>query len=62
MSIEKAIGSTKASLAMSGLILTPAEEMLIKERLEGKITEEEFHQSVLGLLDNPDNKIYPFFE
>ncbi|MFE4524836.1 hypothetical protein ACFRCQ_22465 [Cytobacillus firmus] len=55
MSIEKAIGSAKASLAISGLFLTPAEEMLIKESLEGKITEEEFHQRVLGLLDSTDN-------
>lgn len=51
MSVEKAIKSAKASLAVDGLYLTPAEESLIKEHLEGKISEEEFLRRVLDLVE-----------
>ncbi|EWG08399.1 hypothetical protein PBF_24393 [Cytobacillus firmus DS1] len=47
---DKAIRSAKASLAVEGLHLTPEEESLIKERLQGKISEEEFHKRALNLI------------
>jgi hypothetical protein len=50
LTIEKAIRSAKASLAVEGLYLAAAEEALIKERLQGKISEEEFHQRALILI------------
>lgn len=50
MTIEKAINSAKASLAVEGLYLTPDEEALIKEKLQGKISEEEFNRRALDLI------------
>lgn len=47
VTIEKAIKSAKASLSMAGLYLEEDEEALIKEKLQGKITEEEFNRRVL---------------
>lgn len=47
VTIEKAIKSAKASLAMAGLYLEEDEEALIREKLQGKITEEEFNRRVL---------------
>ncbi|EFV75061.1 MULTISPECIES: hypothetical protein [Cytobacillus] len=50
MTIEKAINSAKASLAVEGLFLTPAEEDLIKNRLQENISEEEFKRKALELI------------
>jgi len=50
--LEKALRSTKASLAIDGLYLRPEEEALIRENLEGKITDEEFRRRVLELINN----------
>lgn len=50
LTIEKAINSAKASLAVEGLYLTPDEEALIKEKLQGKISEEEFNRRALDLI------------
>lgn len=47
LTIERAIKSAKASLAMAGLYLEEDEESLIREKLQGKITEEEFNRRVL---------------
>jgi hypothetical protein len=51
--LEKALRSTKATLAIDGLYLRPEEEALIKENLEGKITDEEFRRRVLELINKP---------
>jgi len=48
--LSKAIRSAKASLAVEGQYLTPEEETLIKEKLEGQITDEEFHKRVLDMI------------
>lgn len=48
--LEKALKSAKASLAIEGLQVTPEEEALIKEKLEGNITEEEFKRRVLEII------------
>jgi|GEM_PF-3221775 len=45
--IEKALASVKGSMAIEGVKLTIEEEELIKMRLAGKITEEEFKKKVL---------------
>lgn len=49
--IDKAIRSAKASLAVERLHLTDREEALIKERLEGKITEAEFKKKAMDLIN-----------
>jgi len=54
--LEKALRSTKASLAIDGLCLRPEEEALIRENLEGKITDEEFKRRALELINKPGNK------
>jgi len=51
--LEKALRSTKASLAMDGLYLRPEEEALVRENLAGKITDEEFRRRVLELINKP---------
>ena len=42
MKIEKAIANAKASLELSGFELKKNQEALVRRKLEGKITEEEF--------------------
>lgn len=49
--LEKALRSTKASLAIDGLYITPEEEDLIRKNLNGEITDEEFREQVLELLN-----------
>ncbi|MDQ0353079.1 putative membrane protein [Alkalibacillus filiformis] len=45
--LEKAIANARASLAIEGMELEEKEVELVKERLRGQITEEEFKQRVL---------------
>lgn len=52
MAVEKAINCAKASLAIEGMYLTAAEETLIRKRLQGEISEEEFHQRALDEINN----------
>jgi len=47
---EKAMKYAKATNAIEGLYLTPEEEKLIIDNLEGKITDEEFHKRVLDMV------------
>lgn len=47
MTTEEAIKQAKASLELEGLVLTGKEEALIRERLEGTISHEEFLKTIL---------------
>jgi uncharacterized membrane protein len=49
--VDKAVRSAKASLAVEGLHVSDREESLIKERLNGKITESEFKRRALELIN-----------
>lgn len=49
--VQQAFNCAKASLAVEGLFITPEEEALVKERLEGKITENEFTRQVLEMIN-----------
>ncbi|MCF6409966.1 antitoxin VbhA family protein [Pseudalkalibacillus salsuginis] len=45
--INKAVRSAKASLAIEGMHLSDKEESLIKQRLNGDISENEFKKKVM---------------
>ncbi|MFE8703890.1 antitoxin VbhA family protein [Cytobacillus sp. FJAT-54145] len=49
--VEKSLRSAKASLAVEGLHVTENEEALVKARLNGEITESEFKQKVMDLIN-----------
>lgn len=49
--IKKAIESAKASLAIEGIYVTPEIEHFIKLKLSNTITEDEFHEQVLKLIN-----------
>ncbi|MFS0883407.1 antitoxin VbhA family protein [Virgibacillus sp. 6R] len=48
---EKAMRNAKASLAISGFYITPEAEKLVRENLEGKITDKEFMEKLSELVE-----------
>jgi hypothetical protein len=50
-SIEESMRRAEGSNALEGLHATEEQNKLIKERLEGKISQDEFNKKVLELAD-----------
>lgn len=49
--INQMLSNAKASLAMEGLYVTPEEEALVKRKFLNEISEEEFLQRVMELIN-----------
>lgn len=49
--VERAIRSSKASLAVEGLHVTQAEEDLVRLSLSGQISDREFHERLMELVN-----------
>ncbi|WML60581.1 antitoxin VbhA family protein [Neobacillus sp. PS2-9] len=54
--IENAMKNARASLEINGLSLTEAQIQLVRDRLKGKITEEEFLKKANDMATNKDKK------
>ncbi|WP_413299304.1 antitoxin VbhA family protein [Bacillus sp. 1P10SD] len=54
--IENAMKNARASLEIDGLYLTEAQIQLVRDRLMGKITEEEFLKKGYDMATNKDKK------
>ncbi|MEH7436769.1 antitoxin VbhA family protein [Neobacillus drentensis] len=54
--IENAMKNARASLEIDGLYLTEAQIQLVRDRLKGKITEEEFLKKAYDMATNKDKK------
>lgn len=54
--IENAMKNARASLEIDGLSLTEAQIQLVRDRLKGKITEEEFLKKAYDMATNKDKK------
>ena len=54
--IENAMKNAQASLEIDGLSLTEAQIQLVRDRLKGKITEEEFLKKAYDMATNKDKK------
>lgn len=48
--LEKAMRSAKASIEMEGLVVTEEQETLVRKRLMGELTEEEFLKEALKMV------------